>query len=156
MLMTSYTSIRIMLFIHKAKSFVALRKTISGCHAELTDCRLQEISGLSMRREQALWLKKKKNNFTWPRPRSISVENVIQTYQAASVPGMLQNYTFPAARTRVDRGLCFPGWVTVGPTASPKYSVPGARAAAWNLSMLTLILRGIQFVSSAAENWTTS
>lgn len=45
-------------------------------------------------------------------------------------PGMLQNYTFAAARTRVDRGLCFPGWVTVGPTASPKYSVPGAKAAA--------------------------
>lgn len=64
----------------------------------------------------------KKNNFTWPRPRSISVENVIQTYPAASVPGMLQNYTFPTDRARArpaGRGtLCFPGWVTVGPTAS--------------------------------------
>lgn len=31
-----------------------------------------------------------------------------------------------------------------------------AKEPARNLSLLTLILRGIQFVSSAAENWSTS
>jgi len=132
-----------------------IAKTIFGCHAKLTDRWLQEISRLSIRK-QAPWLKK--TILPRPRPRSISVENVIQTYRAASVPRMLQNYTFPAVRApaQIGRGLCFPKWVTVGPTACPKYSVSSAKAAAWNLSMLTLILRGIQFVSSAAENWTTS
>lgn len=60
-----------------------------------------------------------------------------------------KTFYYISALPFIDLDTCFYAWF--------QRNVSNAEEEpARNLSLLTLILRGIQFVSSAAENWSTS